>query len=67
MNNGNYKSAKDVCNFKSSNNANSFRVDKSAKPGRCPVKNYFKNENYIFLSGTVRPPYEREFEMQGVT
>lgn len=37
--------------------------------GKCPRKNYLKktDENYVFFSGTVRPPYAREFNLAGVT
>ena len=39
--------------------------------GLCSKKNYFiktpQDEQYVFMSGTVRPPYRREFEMRGVT
>ena len=74
MNRGsNYETAKTVCatqkkseQFTKNPTVNSGQV----KVAKCPRKNYFKEpneEDYVFLSGTVRPPYQRDFEMQGVT
>ena len=69
-----YKNGKEVCGFQ-----NEYQGDNNPSPivnsevklfKKCPRKNYFKNsEDYVFFSGTVRPPFnmEREFHMQGVT
>jgi hypothetical protein len=50
---------------------NSTVVKGQVKGGLCSKKNYFviptKEENYTFLSGTVRPPFQRQFNMHGVT
>lgn len=71
----NYETAKTVC----ATEKKSQQFSKNAivnigqvKVSKCPRKNYFKEqkeEDYTFLSGTVRPPYEskRDFELQGVT
>jgi hypothetical protein len=69
---GTYKSSKEVLAPPSSGNSipNTVVNKGQVKPaGLCPKKNYFvtSNENYVFLSGTVRPPFEREFNMDGVT
>lgn len=72
-----YKSGKDVV-FQSSNNqnvtlqnTNNFQKTKPAY-GLCPKKNYIipptkEEEDYIFLSGTVRPPFKRQFNLDAVT
>lgn len=67
---GSYKSSKDVTEPYTSNNLNTVVKKGQVKSaGLCPKKNYMvkTDENYVFLSGTVRPPYEREFSLQGVT
>jgi len=54
-----------------SNSKTNSTVQKgTVKLKKCPRKNYYKDEeDYIFLQGTVRPPFnrEREFNMAGVT
>jgi len=69
---GTYKNSKEVLAPPSSGNVtpNTVVNKGQVKPaGLCPKKNYFvqSDENYVFLSGTVRPPFEREFNMDGVT
>ena len=65
-----YQSGKEVL-FKNNNNQpqNGLVSKTQVKQyGLCPKKNYIINEeDYVFLSGTVRPPFKRQFEMQGVT
>ena len=68
---GTYKRSKDVVEPYNTNNVANTVVKKGhvKSSGLCPKKNYMvqTDENYVFLSGTVRPPYEREFSLQGVT
>ena len=71
MNKSSYQTGKDVfSNKESSNQKPNQSVTKSqVKSGRCPRKNYIvdEEEDYVFFSGTVRPPFQRQFNMQGVT
>ena len=67
---GIYKSSKDVSEPSNLNVSNTIVKKGQVKSnGLCPKKNYMvkTDENYVFLSGTIRPPYEREFSLQGVT
>ena len=67
---GTYKSSKEVLAPSEKYKIQSSSVNKGqVKNGLCPKKNYFKksSEDYVFLSGTVRPPFEREFNLAGVT
>ena len=71
---GNYKTSKIVGGETLTTTTSTVNTQVKTVNGLCPKKNYFKNpnpnENYVFMAGTVRPPYpnmEREFEMQGVT
>jgi hypothetical protein len=70
---GNYKTSKIVGGESLTTSTSTVNTQIKSANGLCPKKNYFKsqnpNENYVFMSGTVQPPYnmEREFEMQGVT
>lgn len=70
MNKGSYQTGKDVFSVQeSSNQTPNQSVSKNqVKSGRCPRKNYIiDEEDYVFLSGTIRPPFQRQFNMQGVT
>ena len=68
---GNYKTSKIVGGESLTTSTSTVNTQVKTVNGLCPKKNYYKNsnpnENYVFLAGTIRPPYEREFEMQGVT
>lgn len=71
---GNYKNSKDVLAPPESNKQNSTVNKGQVRVGLCPKKNYFINkpvtdENYVFLEGTIRPPFnqERQFNLAGVT
>ena len=70
MSKSNYQSGKDVLAVQESSNQklNQSVTKSQVKPGRCPRKNYIiDEEDYVFFSGTVRPPFQRQFNMQGVT
>ena len=70
MSKNNYQTGKDVYAVQESSNQklNQSVSKKQVKPGRCPKKNYIiDEEDYVFFSGTIRPPFERQFNMQGVT
>ena len=67
---GTYKNSKEVLSPPSDNIQNTIVNKGQIKNGLCSKKNYFKKnteEDYVFLSGTVRPPFEREFRLDGVT
>lgn len=70
MSKSNYQSGKDVLAVQESSNQkiNQSVAKSQVKSGRCPRKNYIiDEEDYVFFSGTVRPPFQRQFNMQGVT
>jgi hypothetical protein len=72
-----YKRGKDVAfesnidQSKTLQSANNFQKIQSY--GLCPKKNYIipptkqEEEQYTFLSGTVRPPFRRQFNLDAVT
>ena len=70
---GNYKTSKIVGGEALNTSTSTVNTQVKSVNGLCPKKNYLKNtnpnENYVFMSGTVQPPYnmQREFELQGVT
>lgn len=70
---GNYKTSKIVGGETLTTSTSTVNTQVKTVNGLCSKKNYLKStkpdEKYVFMTGTVRPPYnmEREFEMQGVT
>ena len=74
MKGGTYKNSNSVLSTTSTTNP-SWKppVNKGqVKNGLCSKKNYFVKqpnyeEEYVFLSGTVRPPFARDFNLDGVT
>ena len=71
MSKSNYQTGKDVYGAQESSNQKlnqSVAKSQVKQYGLCPKKNYIINEeDYVFFSGTVRPPFQRQFNMQGVT
>jgi len=70
---GNYQTSKIVGGESLTTTTSIVNKQVKSSNGLCPKKNYFRNsnpnENYVFMSGTIQPPYnmEREFELNGVT